>query len=126
MVGVKGRFDIGIQANIHVIPFFYSLRNWALTTLGCDESGDSSLRLSNQEDPMFVVLCTSFIPSGFVSNCSFGRSLKRSLNRSKCGRVMIVYLTNFFTQSTKRSRLPPGATLFSISAGEELVRFGHG
>ena len=60
-------------------------------------------------------------PSYSKSSTSGFRSLKRSLNKPKCGRIIMVYFTNSSAQSTTRSRFPPGISLEPPSAAPSSV-----
>jgi hypothetical protein len=50
---------------------------------------------------------------------------KRSPNRSKCSRTMMVYLTNSSTQSTKRPLLPPGIIREPPSSVSSFVKSSY-
>lgn len=78
-----------------------------------------------QEGSTFGDPFIALVNSTFVLISSFGRSLKRSLNKSKYGRIMMVYFTNSSTQSTRRSRFPPAIKREPPSSASLLVNSSY-
>lgn len=74
------------------------------------------MRFIVPEDSTFAEPSTTLATLIFASFFLFVRSLKPSLKKSECGRMIIVCLTISSTQSTRRSRLPPSISREPTSA----------